>query len=185
MLADCGLNVVAIVCDQGPSNQRLFSLLGVSPEKPYIDVHGKLILTLFNPPHLLKSVKKNLLKHIRFEGSKVAKWAVISNFYSFDKQGRYKSAPKLTDEHVYVRNKMKVRYAAQVFSHTVAASLCLLQTNSASEDYSGTSDFVGEMDSLFDIVNSQSLTHTKELARAITQSSRHITVLDEKLKFVR
>lgn len=186
-LAECGLKVVGVVCDQGPTNQKLFSQLGVSPERPFFVFGTSTVFALFDPPHLLKSVRNILSKYnIRFGGSKMAKWSAIEYFYSKDSQNVYKVAPKLTNQHINVKNKMRVKYAAQVLSHSVAAGLCMIQTCSSSiDDYSGTAEFVEQMDELFDMLNSRSLSHTKLFARAITATSTHVAALETKQDFIR
>lgn len=118
---ECGLKVVGVVCDQGPTNQRLFSQLGVSPERPFFVFGKSTIFALFDPPHLLKSTRNILPKYnIRFGGSKKAKWSAIEYFYAKDSRNVYKVAPKLTNQHINVENKMRVKLAAQVLSHSVA-----------------------------------------------------------------
>ena len=53
-------------------------------------------------------------------------WKDIDLFYTKDKSLTIRSAPKLTDTHLHPKNfaKMRVKYATQVLSHTVAASIC-------------------------------------------------------------
>ncbi|XP_040073062.1 uncharacterized protein LOC115308654 [Ixodes scapularis] len=123
---------------------------------------------------------------IRFGRSKVAKWAVIACFYATDSKNQYKVAPRLTDQHIQVRNKMRVKYAAQVLRHSVAASLCMMQARiSGIDDCSGTAEFVEHMDKLLDALNSRFLAHWKVLALAMTTSSTHVDSLRTKLHFIR
>ncbi len=56
-LIDSGLSPVAIVCDQGSNNQKLYATeLEISVEKPYFSVKGQKIYCTFDAPHLLKCV---------------------------------------------------------------------------------------------------------------------------------
>lgn len=76
---------------------------------------------------------------------------------------------------------MKVKFAAQVLSHSVAASLCLLSSlGHISPGASFTADFIGQMDELFDSLNSKTLTNVKQMVSAVTESSKHIEMWEEK-----
>lgn len=65
-------------------------------------------------------------------------------------------APKLTDSHISPGpfQKMKVRYASQIFSATVAAAIkTCIQGGMLSSTAETTSTFINHMDKLFDILN--------------------------------
>lgn len=65
-------------------------------------------------------------------------------------------APKLSDAHVYPTNfqKMKVKYATQVLSATVAASLNAYIGRELPSEAIFTVEFIDKMDKLFDLFNS-------------------------------
>lgn len=52
-------------------------------------------------------------------------WRYVRDFYDKDKHQGISLAPKLTDPHIEKcgYSDMKVKYAAQIFSHTVAAGV--------------------------------------------------------------
>ena len=54
-----------LVADQGSPHQRLFTLLGASIDKPYFDHCSQgdsiKIFTMWDTPHLLKSLRNNLM----------------------------------------------------------------------------------------------------------------------------
>ena len=84
-LVNIGLSVKLVVCDQGSNNRRLFeTLLGATIEKPYFMATEKKIFVLYDPPHLVKSIRNNLKKH----GFKVNEvkilWQYIREFYELD-----------------------------------------------------------------------------------------------------
>ena len=57
----------------------------------------------------------------------LATWKDIDSFYNNDKTLAIRTAlPKLTEKHLHPNgySKMKVKYATQIFSHTVAAAIC-------------------------------------------------------------
>lgn len=139
-----GLKVRAIVCDQGSTNQAAINCLKEetkniiqNTENSYMGflVGGKEIVCLFDPPHLLKCVRNNLLtKNISYNWKgeeQVASWDDIQTLYSFDKENEIhglRMLPKLTEAHVMPQKikKMRVSIAAQVFSQRVAATMRLM-----------------------------------------------------------
>lgn len=64
-LHDANFEVKAIVCDQEPSHVSLFRSLGVNREKPFIKCPScfEKIFVIFDPPHLLKSTRNNLINN--------------------------------------------------------------------------------------------------------------------------
>ena len=62
-LDTAGLRCRGIICDQEPSNVSLFRKAGVSPETPYYlcPSSGQRIFIIYDPPHLLKSTRNNLM----------------------------------------------------------------------------------------------------------------------------
>jgi Transposase protein len=59
-----GLNVIAIISDQGSNFYQLCNLLAVTIERPFFEFNGKPYFYLFDSPHLLKSIRNNLRKHV-------------------------------------------------------------------------------------------------------------------------
>ena len=182
-----GLNVVVVMSDMGSNFQSLANRLGITPEKPWFLHNGKKYFLMFDPPHLMKCVRNNLMKYtIKFDNYQ-AQWEDIEAFYNNDKELPIRAAPKLTDKHIRPNNfeKMKVKYATQILSHTVAASLCMyVSVGALSPSAMGTAEFLSKFDSLFDCVNSSTINSTKELKRAITKNSSHISFLKEMHDFI-
>lgn len=58
-----GLLCRAVICDQEPSHVSLFRKAGVSPDTPYYlcPSSGRRIYVIYDPPHLLKSTRNNLM----------------------------------------------------------------------------------------------------------------------------
>ncbi|XP_051155399.1 uncharacterized protein LOC127277973 [Leptopilina boulardi] len=94
------------------------------------------IIPLFDPPHLIKCVRNNLIdKDLEFDvhpskkstERKFASWQDIVNVYEIDIYGlqNQRFLPKLTDRHIYPNKikKMRVKNAIQVFSLSVASRL--------------------------------------------------------------
>lgn len=107
-----------------------------------------------------------------------ASWKDIEQFYKEDtkEDNKYRSAPKLTDDHIYPdgRDKMRVKLAAQIFSHTVAAGLSVsVRGGLLQSQASGTAEFVGCMNNLFDSMNSKERKSPKPLACAASARTNH------------
>ena len=149
-LESLGLNVVSVVSDQGSNVLKLLANLGVSPCHPYFELRGKQYVTIFDPPHL-KSVRNNLMKYdFELEG-KVASWQVIRLFHDKDQKLPIGVSPKITEKHINPNgfSKMKVKLAAQVCSHSVAAGLSTYVALHALQGSAlGTTQFVNKMDTI-------------------------------------
>ncbi|XP_035231151.1 uncharacterized protein LOC118203018 [Stegodyphus dumicola] len=124
-LSSANATVKALVCDQSGSNCRLFGLLGTESTKPFFYFNGQKVFCLFDPPHLLKNLRRSLMKYDLQTNKGLVSFKHIRDFYTVDQTLLVRCAPKITDAHIYVAgmNSMKVALAAQVFSHTVAAGM--------------------------------------------------------------
>ena len=170
----------------GPSNQALFKSLKVTVDSPFFYRNEKKIFALYDVPHLFKSVRNNLKKYnIKFKDLKsdkvrTASWEDIKNFFIMDSVEKYRIAPKITKMHIYGAglSSMKVSLATQIFSHSVAAGLCVLhkmnQQKKKEERCSTalhTAKFIGKMDKIFDSLNSKSRFSAKKYARAVSNEA--------------
>lgn len=143
-----GLIVVATVCDQGTNNRNAIKLLleetrgvllrrGETPKgNNIIIINNAEIVPLYDPPHLLKGVRNNFitknLKYVYDNEQRTAKWAHLQLLLK--ENPGYKGIrliPKLTESHVVPEkiSKMKVKFASQIFSRTVASNMGYLAGN--------------------------------------------------------
>lgn len=135
-----GLNIVATVSDQGATNVAAINIL-MKEAKQNSEMHeGYFIkkhklIHVYDPPHLLKSIRNNLLtKNVTFTWrgeQQMAKWDYFVNTYEIDKTYEdleIRNLPKITEAHVYPNKikKMKVALASQIFSHKVASTMRLM-----------------------------------------------------------
>lgn len=116
-LREIGLQVVATVCDQGPTNvaavNNLLEETRASFLRNHIEnrFHGYLIdneevVHLYDGPHLIKGVRNSLLNKTLYV-QKVASWEHVVQMYAADKRmGQFSQFIKLTDEHV-IPNRIK------------------------------------------------------------------------------
>ncbi|GBN84509.1 hypothetical protein AVEN_155363-1 [Araneus ventricosus] len=127
--------------EAGPRNQGLFKEMNVTSENPYFVYKKKKIFAMYDPPHLLKSLRNNLKNHgIYYEDTSIANttrtafasWKHIEQLYEMD----YKN----------------------VLSHSEATALNLyILAHKIEENAKDTMNFVKNMDILFDSVNSVEL----------------------------
>ena len=153
-----GLNVVALICDQGSNNRSFLQHMEhVSATQPYIRHNDKNIFVLYDPPHLLKNIRNNLKKGDFYVDRRLVSWHHIVDFYRFDKGHEIRLAPKLTDKHINLPpfTSMRVNLAAQVLSHSVAAGISfLVRAGIMPESAISTAQFVEHFDVLFNTFNS-------------------------------
>lgn len=141
-----GLRIIGTVCDQATTNVAAINILmqetiqdyckkGIEKRSFGFEINNQEIVPLYDPPHLLKGIRNNLItKDLTFSinGTKrVAKWEHLIKFYEIDKYRLdvgERMVPKLTDSHIYPDKikKMKVSIAAQVFSQRVGSIMLLL-----------------------------------------------------------
>lgn len=186
-LRNIGLQVVVVISDQGSNFVHMTKTLGVSPDRPYFEHLGCIYHYLFDPPHLLKSIRNNLQKYaFVFDVSKRAEWADIDAFFKLDEQQRFRLAPRLTKKHIELPafTKMKVKLAAQVISRSVAAGL---ETHAALKCGQGsdTAEFITVFDDLFDGLNSSQRMCVKKFKCAIADDTEHIAMFEERLNWIK
>lgn len=130
-----GLIIVNSVCDQSSVNvsaitelvnntRASFLRLGKEWRYDHFSISGQKIISLYYVPHLIKGLRNNLLnKEMVKNQNKVVKWEYYQQVYTADKiYGELRLLNKITEEHVVPEkiNKMKVKSATQIFSHSVA-----------------------------------------------------------------
>ncbi|KAF2890908.1 hypothetical protein ILUMI_15265 [Ignelater luminosus] len=155
---------LVLVCDQGSNNRRALKELGASKENPVININGQEVYTCFDAPHLLKCLRNNLMntKVQFFINKKAVSWTDVEATYEVDKRSMTTRAMvKITPAHMSPSNfqKMRVKYAAQIFSHTVSAAI---KTASITKEVNSvtaldTADFIENINDIFDALNSRVL----------------------------
>lgn len=142
-----GLEVVAVICDQGSTNRAAIEGLVQEARASYLKVGetpkrrvligNTEIVPIYDVPHLFKGMRNNLMTYKLVwhtaSGTVVAKWEHIICAYQIDSaSGDIRLMPKITEFHVAKdkMKKMKVSCATQIFSHTVAAAIAVMARNS-------------------------------------------------------
>lgn len=160
-LSSAGLNILGVVSDQGSNFRKLVKVeLGLTNENPCFMVDNIKLVYLYDVPHLLKSIRNNLFSysfHLQ-DGHTNKKY--IETMYNHDKSKDFRLCPKLTNEHIYPNSfqKMKVKYAAQVLSHSTSVALhWFIDFKLLPESATTTANFVEKINHLFDLFNSSHL----------------------------
>lgn len=135
------VNVRAVVCDMGSCNRAMWRAAGIVSCKEVITnsvkhpVRDQLLYFLPDIPHVLKNVRNCLLsndillppeivKEYSLPGA-IVSMSHVQNLHELQQASELKIAPSLRRQHVAPKQfeKMKVRFAAQVFSHSVSSAL--------------------------------------------------------------
>ena len=159
-LKGISLTVVIVMSEMGSNFQSLAKHLNITPENPWFIYNNRKYFVMFDPPHLMKCVRNNLMKYSFKFGHYIATWKDIESFYNQDKTLAKRTAPKLTGKHLHPNGftKMKVKSATHVFSHTVAAAICTyVSMGGLPPRVSGTAQLLSQFDSIFDCVNSSTI----------------------------
>jgi len=164
-LQSISVNIRVFTTDQGANFYSFANKVYVTSERPYFFVNGYKIYYVFDPPHLLKSTRNNFFKYNLEVLNNLTDKKYLNDFYHAD-QGINRCAPKLTDAHINPGpfQKMKVSYASQVFSATVAAGMrSCVEYGTLPRAAETTVNFIEYMDKLFDILNSKTKAASKKL----------------------
>lgn len=156
-LLSCGLLPKFIVCDQDASNRSAVAKLSISCQTPYVEIDNEKIFFFYDTPHLLKSTRNIFTKYDISIGGDIVRWRYVRDFYESDKTHPVKIAPKLTDNHIDCNSfeRMKVKYATQVLSRTVASGIdTYARLGGLPKEAIATSTFVKNMNDIFDVFNS-------------------------------
>ncbi|RVE48289.1 hypothetical protein evm_007040 [Chilo suppressalis] len=178
-LQETGLTVLCTVCDQGAANVGAINELiqdsktkyfraGKAWRHDFFEVNKKQIIPLFDVPHMIKGLRNNLLnKNLIYTDyndenkQKIVKWEYFQRVFEADKcLGELRCLYKLTEEHLNPDKikKMRVKNAAQIFSHSVAVVTGHLSArNLVAEECRQIIPFVSMIDKLFDSLNSSTL----------------------------
>ncbi len=104
-------------------------------------------------------------------------------FYEEDKKMQCRLAPKLTEAHFNLKPfgaKMRVKKAAQVLSHSVAAGISTyVHFGKFNKRAEGTARFADMVNNLFDLLNSSQPNGVSVYRRALRPGSPAFDILDE------
>ncbi|XP_065669453.1 uncharacterized protein LOC136088759 [Hydra vulgaris] len=179
-----GLALRCLVFDQSSTNIRAIKFLGFSLSNQQIlhpTTRAKVYI-IFDPPHLIKSVRNNLIQHDILSDDKIISWKHLQELYNLEKVNALRLAPKLTDCHLDPRSQlaMLVKLATQIFSSQVSTALNVYtSTKLLLKKVLSTSFFIKNKDNLFDIINSRELITDKPTCSALTLNNKFIQQLED------
>ena len=76
---NAGIQVVATVCDMAANSVKALKLLGATRRKPFFKFQDREIVTVYDPPHLLKCTRNLFLKYdVQFESERIHNWRFIT-----------------------------------------------------------------------------------------------------------
>jgi len=104
----------------------MFDLLGGSLSNPTTKINTKEIFLIYDVPHLLKSVRNNLLNGDIKLKNKIITLRDIKDTFNIDIiSNKARSMPKITSTHLQPNawQKMSVKLATQIFSKSVSAAI--------------------------------------------------------------
>ncbi|XP_076682171.1 uncharacterized protein LOC143376139 [Andrena cerasifolii] len=149
------LKISSLICDQGSTNRTAVESLvkessghylqrNMSPKRCLL-IDSYEVVPLYNVPHLIKGIRKNLLtKDLIWVQQKTvlkATWRDIISAYKIDDCRHelkvIKMLGKIKPRHINPdqRGKMKVAYAKQVLSNSMAVTIFSMAKNSKCWDY--------------------------------------------------
>lgn len=74
---------IALISDQGTNNRNAFKVLGATKLNPVITIHELKIFTIFDVPHLLKSLRNNFINpklKLKIDGHSISCLDVVKTF---------------------------------------------------------------------------------------------------------
>jgi len=178
-LLDVGLLPTAIVCDQGTQNQKLFTLLGGTEVNPITEIHGKKIHLLYDIPHLIKSLRNNLITgNIQIKNEIISFGDVIKTYEIDMKNNTARAMCKLSSAHISPNpfQKMSCKLAIQIFSNSVSAAIktCIQTGELRSNTAKDTADFLFLINNAFDACNSKNLYDINPNRRTLSPKNENI-----------
>lgn len=189
---EAGFTVKSMVCDLGTPNQAAVKALKITKDNPYILRFNRKIFFNFDPPHLIKCLRNNLMKRQMKVGEHTVSWGPIIELRKTEENLPVKLAPKLTDRHVFP-NKfqlMNVSLATQVFSNEVSKALLVGKfTNTGSfrhPDTLATGNLLKNGNDILDCMNARSARDRNPLKKGLSNKDpRALNFLKNKLEYIK
>ncbi|XP_060533864.1 uncharacterized protein LOC132706519 isoform X2 [Cylas formicarius] len=156
-LTSIGFNVLGVVSDQGSNFRKLVNILKVTTKNNFFFVNDVRLVYLFDVPHLLKSTRNKLFSYNFRTPEGTVKKCYLDTLFEQDAKREYRLCPKLTNQHLSPDSvhKLKVRFASQMLSHSVAAALyAYIDFKVLPPEAAATASFVKTMNDLLDALNS-------------------------------
>lgn len=193
-LIGMGFDVVALVIDHEDLYDHFRSQIN-SFTQPYIHINSQIkIYCIFDLPQLIISLRNTLMIHkLQFQdddGSLViADWGVIETLCSKnDENNAGILVSKLTNSHIRPNEseKKELKYAAEVFSKSVAEALDMEYKMRVEYDsrIRGTQKLMALVNDVFDILNSSAHNHHNKCKNAFTGEPYQMRAIRKFMEFL-
>ena len=113
-LKDLGLAVAAMTGWQGTDYNDLLSSLDVTPQRPYFLHREEKIHCFVDPPHLLDTTRRTLMKCNVDSSTGLAEWAVVKKLFDISKRKREAICSKLAHQDFHSSLKPQLKRAIKV-----------------------------------------------------------------------
>lgn len=156
-----GVVVVSLTGDGLPANITAYEALGVNfdENKPYFKspTHPEQrIHIIFDPPHMLKLVRKHFASNKIYHQNQLIDWELLQKIVEKQSSNNFNLCNKLTNVHInWYQKPMNVKVAAETISNSVADTIALLRNDEYDEfkDSEATEKFLRLFNNAFDILN--------------------------------
>lgn len=159
-----GLFPLVVTIDQCQTNMKMAREAGMTKKNPIIRVNNTKMALIFDPPHLLKSLRNNFMKHNLVFKNKICSFDVLKRLYEIDQASTPRLVPKLVEHCVNLPpfGAMSVPRAAATISSSCATGIeFYVETGELHPESLATADMLKFHDTLFDVMNSKGLNSAK------------------------
>lgn len=161
-LLEIGMNPKGVISDQGL--YKLCNILEISTENSVFFANDHKMVYFYDTPHLMKSTRNSFLKYVFEYKDERASFKHVQHLVDFYSSKSYTPIPKITPVNLNPNSfeKMRVKYAVQLLSRTVAKSLKMLVTcNKIEKIAEENANMIEKFDNLFDCLNASSTSEFK------------------------
>jgi len=178
-LLNLDLSPTSIVCDQGTQNRRMFSLFGGTENNPSTVLCGKKLFLIYDMPHLIKSIRNNLLTGDFKINEKLISLNDVKKTYEIDIKNSARAMLKITPTHLSPNpfQKMSCKLAIQILSRSVSSAIktCINTGELKSKTALNTAHLIEIINDMFDFGSSKNLYDTNPNRRPM--SDRNLNVV--------
>ncbi|XP_051159622.1 uncharacterized protein LOC127285741 [Leptopilina boulardi] len=167
-LENCGAKIHGILGDGASTNDKMWKLLNIKSSREDTKCwfthpcdENRKVFMFSDAPHLIKCIRNRLYSNnlrIHPDENEI-KWDYFLHLFHVDSnhEARVRACPKLTKRHIKLdpQGLMRVRYATQIFSDSVAKGLIFYQMHQYPqfEGCEDTANFCMKMNEMFDALN--------------------------------
>lgn len=185
---EIGFDVVAVIIDGDGKNRKLSNDLKCTIDDPEFTLCGKRMVFMFDVPHIWKLIRNQLMVRdirITIDGhSGEISWdPIVEHLEPMTRVASIMSTcPKIRKQHLDPQgyDRMKVRLATQIFSHSVSASMknAINLGKLKHEKALLTAKFLAGADVAFDLLNSSTNNNNKKpWKRALKRDDENFDLL--------